>query len=298
MNPDFNLLLAFTTGLFGALHCLGMCGGLAGGYFLQRRRPLGLPSQLLYHGGRLLLYSLLGIAGALAGRVLVQTGWIGKGQGLLMMGAGLVILFLGLRQLRDWARSRREGPGPGSRQEVPLMPLGQSCYQPREHSRDHSRDHSWDQPHEQPRGQRRDQSWGRAWGQLRGQPQGQARVRPGLSFAAPLFFGMLNGLMPCGLVFAMAIKAAATADPVQAGWLMLAFGLGTLPMMGAVTSLAAWIGTWSTGEIRPGTTQEGLGNRIRSLLAPITGGLVVLMGLWTGYEGLIFFDIMRGLANG
>jgi len=109
---------------------------------------------------------------------------------------------------------------------------------------------------------------------------------------------MLNGLMPCGLVFAMAIKATATADPVQAGWLMLAFGLGTLPMMGAVTSLAAWAGTWSIGETRPGTTQESHAIGIQSLVAPITGGLVVLMGLWTGYEGLIFFDIMRGLANG
>lgn len=247
VSPDINLLLAFTTGLFGALHCLGMCGGLAGGYFLQRHRPIGLPSQFLYHGGRLLLYTLLGIASALAGRVLVQSGWVGKGQGLVMMAAGLMILLLGLWQLSDWARSGRGDPRLGPCQEVPMLPPGQP------------RVRSWSWP--------------------------------------PLFLGMLNGLMPCGLVFALALKAAATADPGQAARLMLAFGLGTLPMMGTLTSLAAWVEAWSNAGT-PSLTRVGASARHRSLAAPILGGLVALMGLWTGYEGLIFFDIMRGLANG
>lgn len=49
--------------------------------------------------------------------------------------------------------------------------------------------------------------------------------------------GMLNGLLPCGLVY-MALSATVTADT---GWqamkLMYAFGLGTVPMLTAITVL-------------------------------------------------------------
>lgn len=43
--------------------------------------------------------------------------------------------------------------------------------------------------------------------------------------------GMLNGLLPCGLVY-VAVAAAITAStPVDAIFLMFAFGLGTMPLM-------------------------------------------------------------------
>lgn len=43
--------------------------------------------------------------------------------------------------------------------------------------------------------------------------------------------GTLNGLMPCMLTFAMAVKAATATSLWEGGALMLAFGAGTLPMM-------------------------------------------------------------------
>ena len=61
---------------------------------------------------------------------------------------------------------------------------------------------------------------------------------------------------------------------------MLAFGAGTLPAMGAISLL--------------GST---LGGRLRGGLARLAGITVVLLGLWTIYEGATFFDIMRGLAD-
>ena len=47
----------------------------------------------------------------------------------------------------------------------------------------------------------------------------------------PILLGMVWGLMPCGFMYAAQIKAAETGDLWMGGATMLAFGLGTLPMM-------------------------------------------------------------------
>ena len=43
--------------------------------------------------------------------------------------------------------------------------------------------------------------------------------------------GLLNGLMPCPLTFAMAVKATSATTIMEGGLLMLTFGAGTLPTM-------------------------------------------------------------------
>jgi sulfite exporter TauE/SafE len=43
--------------------------------------------------------------------------------------------------------------------------------------------------------------------------------------------GLLNGLMPCPLTFAMAVKATSATSIMEGGLLMLTFGAGTLPTM-------------------------------------------------------------------
>jgi sulfite exporter TauE/SafE len=51
------------------------------------------------------------------------------------------------------------------------------------------------------------------------------------TFGALFAIGLLNGLLPCGLVYAAAISAVTTGH-VAAGMLyMMVFGLGTVPMM-------------------------------------------------------------------
>lgn len=46
-----------------------------------------------------------------------------------------------------------------------------------------------------------------------------------------LLSGALNGLLPCGMVYAALIPAAGTADLWKAGLAMIAFGAGTLPLL-------------------------------------------------------------------
>jgi uncharacterized protein len=49
--------------------------------------------------------------------------------------------------------------------------------------------------------------------------------------AAPLAFGVLNGFLPCPLVYAMVAQAASTLDVLSGCLTMVAFGLGTFPTM-------------------------------------------------------------------
>jgi len=84
--------------------------------------------------------------------------------------------------------------------------------------------------------------------------------------------GVLNGLMPCPLTFAMAVQATSAATPWQGGLLMLAFGAGTFPTM-LVVSLAF-------GKI---------GVRLRGIMLKSAAVVMILMGLNTFYKGISFF---------
>lgn len=57
------------------------------------------------------------------------------------------------------------------------------------------------------------------------------RLLPVRTIAQSLLLGMLWGWLPCGLVYSVLVAAIATANPLQGGLLMLAFGLGTLPTL-------------------------------------------------------------------
>lgn len=229
MTAELPLGLAFFTGLLGALHCLGMCSGLAGGYFLCRGGGIG--ALMLYHAARILTYGVLGMAGALSGRVLVQQGGFGKGQGLLMIAAGLVIVLLGLSRWWPLPGSGGANHGPSGMVPKALRLKSPACETP---------------------------------------------PRPWLAAIA----GAMNGLVPCSLTASIAIAGAATADPWRASLLMAAFGLGTLPTM----VLVSLVGT-------------SIGRSARGLYAALAGLTVIALGLWTIYEGWVFFDIIRGLSN-
>ena len=59
---------------------------------------------------------------------------------------------------------------------------------------------------------------------------------------APFLVGLLNGLMPCGPLQAMQVAALASGSPLAGALSMLAFSLGTVPLMLGLGSLAAALG--------------------------------------------------------
>lgn len=57
------------------------------------------------------------------------------------------------------------------------------------------------------------------------------RLLPVTSIPKSLGLGLLWGWLPCGLVYSVLLLAATTANAMQGGLVMLAFGLGTMPAM-------------------------------------------------------------------
>ncbi|MCX6297124.1 MAG: sulfite exporter TauE/SafE family protein [Bacteroidetes bacterium] len=51
------------------------------------------------------------------------------------------------------------------------------------------------------------------------------------NFSSLFFIGILNGLLPCGLVYLGIAGAIATGDGIQGSFFMFLFGLGTIPAM-------------------------------------------------------------------
>ena len=92
-----------------------------------------------------------------------------------------------------------------------------------------------------------------------------SRLLPVSSLPRALLLGALWGWLPCGLVYSTLLWAASQGDALDSGLLMLAFGLGTWPVLLA-TGMAA----------------ERLTALLRRRGVRMTGGLlVVLFGLWT-----------------
>lgn len=80
---------------------------------------------------------------------------------------------------------------------------------------------------------------GAGWGfmsRVLGTASGQATMR------AFLAAGLVMGLLPCGLVYGVLIAAATGGSWLLGGGMMLAFGLGTLPVLLAYGQLATALG--------------------------------------------------------
>jgi uncharacterized protein len=67
---------------------------------------------------------------------------------------------------------------------------------------------------------------------LKGRMSGLLRQR---SLTALAVLGLLNGLLPCGLVYVACAGAAATGNLVRGAEYMALFGIGTIPMMLAIS---------------------------------------------------------------
>jgi len=70
------------------------------------------------------------------------------------------------------------------------------------------------------------------------------RFLPVTTVSQAFLLGTIWGWLPCGLVYSVLIAALATASPMQGGMLMLAFGLGTLPVLLAMGMMAVSLKAW------------------------------------------------------
>ncbi len=92
------------------------------------------------------------------------------------------------------------------------------------------------------------------------------------SFGGLFLIGILNGLLPCGLVYLAIASAIGTGSVWQGTGLMIMFGLGTIPMMLAISIIGNLISTTVRNKI----------NRVIPFLVVFVGLIFILRGLSLG----------------
>ncbi len=89
------------------------------------------------------------------------------------------------------------------------------------------------------------------------------------SFQSLFFIGLLNGLLPCGLVYIAIAGAIATGSVAMGAGYMVVFGLGTIPLL-----------------LLLGVAGNVLGNNIRRRINSLIPILVVVVGIFFVLRGL------------
>ncbi|MGZ8201223.1 MAG: urease accessory protein UreH domain-containing protein, partial [Methylosarcina sp.] len=64
VSAGFDYTLAFVAGFLGSGHCLGMCGALVSGYFMNSGRQRSYLPYVMYQMSRLSVYTVFGFAAA------------------------------------------------------------------------------------------------------------------------------------------------------------------------------------------------------------------------------------------
>lgn len=95
-----------------------------------------------------------------------------------------------------------------------------------------------------------------------------------------LIGGAINGLMPCSMTMAMAVKATTAPSVLEGSLLMLAFGAGTLPSMLSASFLFG-----------------KLGPKLRGWLLKGAALFVIALGVSTLWQGLAYYAVMRNLLG-
>lgn len=92
------------------------------------------------------------------------------------------------------------------------------------------------------------------------------RKKTALSF---LVMGMLNGLLPCAMIYMALFGATATQGSFYGGLFMFWYGLGTIPLL----TLLVWVGNWVTANFK---------NKFKKavpVFLVITGCILIVRGL-------------------
>jgi len=98
------------------------------------------------------------------------------------------------------------------------------------------------------------------------------RLLDSSSYRSFFLLGMLNGIIPCGLVYSFAIIAASTASPLWGAVVMATFGLATIPAL-------FFLGTVTKFLQRGG---------LRNVMMKMAALLVIFYGFFVLYKGYNF----------
>ena len=172
-----DLWVAFSIGLFGSLHCVGMCGPIVMALPLSSKEKNHVVLQsLLYHSGRITTYALMGLFMGLMGWGILLAGY----QKSLSIMLGVVLI---LSAIFSFSLERQIFANKGFQ---------------------------------------------RLYDQIKYRLGKALRIKNNFS---AFNVGLLNGILPCGLVYVALATAVASGGPVSGALYMALFGLGTLPMM-------------------------------------------------------------------
>ncbi len=193
MAPVF--IAAFTMGLLGSFHCVGMCGPLALSLPVNNGNTWSkFTGAVLYNAGRICTYSLFGVLFGAIGR---SVAFFGYQQWLSVSLGVLIILFIILPKR---VRLFKGGHFLLTFLEKLRAALGRLFFKKN---------------------------------------------------SASLFaIGLLNGLLPCGLVYMAAAGAVASGSMTSSISFMAFFGLGTLPMMWSMAFFGNYVSAGFRQQIR------------------------------------------------
>ncbi len=221
---ELTYLTAFTIGLLGSTHCLGMCGGIVGvlnAGSARSKRPIAarMGYNLGYNAGRIISYIVAGIIAGSLGALISQSALATVAPYGRFI-AGALMIALGL-YLAGWSGLIAIFERAGSHLWRIIEPLGR-------------------------------------------------RFMPAKSPYQAFGLGLVWGWLPCGLVYSALGLAIVSASPVGGAATMLAFGLGTLPMLMAM-----------------GTAADLLVKLARKpLVRQAAGAFIIMFGIYTCYIAL------------
>lgn len=208
-------ITAFTIGLVGSFHCIGMCGPIAFALPVKKNTPFyRIISGIIYNIGRITTYILFGVLFGTLGQG-ISTASTQQG-----ISIALGIIFI-LSVLLPKSLINKINPTGTIGFYISKVKVGLS------------------------------------------------KLLSSSSTPNLLLIGLLNGLLPCGLVYAAIGGSIATGKTIDGALYMFAFGLGTLPMMFTAVMLSNFI-------------TIGFRNKIKKLIPVfviILGCLFILRGL-------------------
>ena len=169
--------IGFLMGLLGSVHCIGMCGPLMMALPISHKTSFQkIVALFLYHVGKILSYSILGILLGLFGSQFPVFGFqrnISIVLGVTMLLYVLYVFVLKPRHIQWW----------------PLSSVYNLIVQK------------------------------------------LSKLFKSNSIFSFLMIGMLNGLLPCGMIYLALSSSLATQNILHGGLLMAFFGLGTVPAL-------------------------------------------------------------------